>query len=66
MSQNNQPTIEELRRAWTDAIYGKDIPGYRTESHQILLDLRNKKHTWVGKEENDLRFALDNYLRGDK
>lgn len=61
-----QPTVEQLQRAWTRAIEMEEIPGARGETWQKLFLLREAKHTWVGKEENDLRFSLDSYLRGDK
>ena len=59
---SEQPTIEELNAAWTRAIECADIPGARAESMGELKRLRNLKTTWVGREENDLRFALIRYL----
>lgn len=60
----NQPSIKDLQKAWTWAIECEDIPGARAESRMELQRLRDLKTTWVGKQENDLRFALDNYLAG--
>ena len=62
MSQNNQPTIEELQNAWTEALSSQDIIGARGETREALIQLRKRKTTWVGEAENNLRFALDNYL----
>jgi hypothetical protein len=59
-----EPTIDELQHAWTEAIYAEDIPGARAETRQKLTELRHAKTTWVGVDENRLRFALDDYLRG--
>ena len=60
---NDQPTYEDLMRAWNSAIVCQDIGGSRAETMQELIALRERKTTWVGKEENNLRFALDAYLR---
>lgn len=59
----NQPTYDDLVRAWNAAIVCQDIGGSRAETMQELITLREKKTTWLGKEENDLRLALDAYLR---
>ena len=60
---NDQPTYEDLMRAWNNAIVCQDIGGSRAETMQELIALRERKTTWLGKEENDLRCALDAYLR---
>jgi hypothetical protein len=62
LEADNQPTLQELHTAWTDAINCESIGGARAETRQRLQELRNAKHTWVGAEENKLRFALDAYL----
>ncbi len=62
-SIQSEPTLQELHSAWTSALETEDIPGARADSLRALQTLRNQKATWVGKEENDLRFALDRYLR---
>lgn len=59
---DNQPTIQEIQSAWTDALNYQDIIGAKGETREELIRLRKAKHTWVGKDENDLRFALDAYL----
>ena len=58
---NQQPTDDELNRAWTDAIYAQDIPGAYSQAIQELRALRDKRTTWVG-EELKLRAALDAFL----
>lgn len=58
-----QPTADEINRAWTVAIECEGIGGARAESVGELLKLRRAKTTWVGPDENKLRFALDDYLR---
>lgn len=60
---NDQPTYEDLMRAWNNAIVCQDIGGSRAETMQELIALRERKTTWFGKEENDLRCSLDAYLR---
>lgn len=59
---NQQSTIDDLQQAWTRAIEAESIPGARSEYMYELQRLRDSKTTWVGKEENELRFALDRYL----
>ena len=59
---NDQPTYDELQAAWTEAIHAHGIPGANAEAMQRLISLRNKKTTWLGKQENDLRYALDAYI----
>ena len=60
---DTQPSYDDLLRAWNEAIVCADIGGSRAETMQELIALRERKTTWFGKEENDLRLALDAYLR---
>lgn len=46
---DEQPTTDELSQAWTAAIECENIPGARAESRMKLIELRNRKTTWVGK-----------------
>lgn len=59
-----QPTYALLRAAFSDAIECAEIIGAGFEKRVALKALRDQKTTWVGKEENDLRFAIDRFLRG--
>ena len=63
---DTQPTIEDIFHTFYRAREIEHINEHHPETLSALRNLRNAKHTWVGKEENDLRFALDSYLRGDK
>ena len=62
-SIDTQPTYDDLMRAWNAAIVCADIGGSRAETLGELIAMRERKTTWFGKEENDLRPALDAYLR---
>ena len=62
---NDQPTNEQILIAFENAKLFEGLPAFASETHERLHFVRSMRHTWVGKEENDLRFALDNYLRGD-
>lgn len=65
MRQDNaEPTYFDLQRAWSKAINAEGIPGSQAEALQELQALRDAKWTWPGAQENDLRYALDNYLKG--
>lgn len=58
----SQPTNEELNSAWTNAI---NLEGSGAEFSAAILELteiRNKRSTWFGSEENKLRRALNDYL----
>lgn len=57
-----EPTYDELNRLWTAAIECEGIGGASMETLRALYDARMKKFSWVGKEECNLRFALDGYL----
>ena len=60
----NEPTNEELSVAWTRAICLDGIAGAGVEALVALQNLRNRRSTWFGEDENRLRVCLDNYLRG--
>lgn len=67
MRQDNaEPDYFELQQAWSRAINTEGIPGAHAQALQELQALRDAKWTWFGARENDLRFALDAYLRGDR
>ena len=57
-----QPTIQELQTAWTICIELEGIAGAQSQAKIDLRRIRDRKHTWVGKQENELRFAIDRYL----
>ena len=57
-----QPTYEELRSAFNDYATCIGVFGAEIEARNKLISLRSKKTTWIGKEENDLRFAIDNAI----
>lgn len=57
-----EPTADELQAAWTAAINAEGIPGAQAQAFQDLLAMRNRKWTWYGERENNLRFALDRYI----
>ena len=52
----------DLNRLWTIAIECEHIGGSSMESLQNLYEARMNKFMWVGKNEHDLRFAIDAYL----
>lgn len=60
---NSEPHIDDVVRAWNAAIECEGIGGARAATMQELIDLRNRKATWFGVYENNMRFAIDNYLR---
>lgn len=57
-----QPTIAEMRRVIDDFFQCIDISGSRSAAIVELLDMRRNKTSWVGKEENDFRFNVDEFL----
>ena len=57
-----EPTYNELEAAYIDALNNQENTFSRGETREILIQLRKSKHTWIGKEENGIRFAIDNYL----
>ena len=60
-----QPTDDELRAAWTDAINAESMLGSLAPRNE-LAELRNRRTTWVGAQQINLRFAIDAYLRGEQ
>lgn len=62
-SGGEQPSIDDVMRAWNAAIQCEGIGGARAETMMELIYIRNRKTTWLGKYENDMRFAIDNYIR---
>ena len=58
-----QPTNDELHEAWAAAIHAQGIPGAYGEAMQNLRVLRERRTTWFGERENNLRKSLDNYLK---
>jgi hypothetical protein len=60
----DQPTIQEIQTAWTICIELEGIAGSQSQAKVDLKRIRDRKTTWVGKEENNLRFAIDRYLDG--
>lgn len=59
---DKEPTYDDLVRAWGAASECAGVGGSGAETLGELRRLRDLKTTWFGKEENDLRFALDRYL----
>ncbi len=62
-SNDAEPSIDDVVSAWNAAIECEGIGGSRSETMQQLIEIRDKKTTWFGKFENDMRFAIDNYIR---
>jgi len=58
-----EPTLEQISQAWTETIECEGIAGAFSERLVALKKLRDAKYTWYGKDENDKRIALDNYLQ---
>lgn len=58
-----QPTNQELNQAWTAAIECEGMAGIFSNLLLELRTLRDKRTTWYGKDENNLRYSLDKYLR---
>ncbi len=65
MDPEGQPTIDDLQLAWTNAISAEGIGGAQSETRAKLQELRNKRTTWLGKSQYDLRLCLDSYLTGE-
>lgn len=61
--EHDQPTIDELKAAVDNLSQCLGIAGSQSEAMQHLSALRNRKTTWCGKEENELRFIIDIALR---
>ena len=57
-----QPSTAELETALSNLASLQGVRGAQIEARQRLLELRQAKCTWVGKRENDLRFAIDKAL----
>lgn len=60
-----EATIAELRTALSEYAQVIGVFGAEVEARETLIRLRSLKTTWVGKDENDLRFAIDRALRGE-
>ena len=60
-----QPTADEIRIAFGIAIELEGIAGAQSQAKVDLKRIRDRKTTWVGVDENRLRFAVDKYLRGE-
>ena len=60
-----EATVTELRSALNEYAQVVGVFGAEIEARGNLRSLRASKTTWVGKEENDLRFAIDRALRGE-
>ncbi len=63
MSGEEEPTFEELKEAFDNAIQCEGIAGAQAQSRLELQTLRNKKFMWYAKKENELRVAIDRLLR---
>lgn len=57
-----QPTIEEIKSAWNEFFQVIDIAGARSDALRNLIDLRKAKTTWIGAEENDFMFKINQFL----
>lgn len=55
---NEEPTAEEVEKAWDICIQMDCECG----TFYDLVEIRNKKFSWFGKRENDLRIAIDKYI----
>jgi hypothetical protein len=58
----DQPSIKDLMKAFNNCCRTEGVIGAQTEYLVELNNMRELKHTWVGKEENDFRFMCDAYL----
>ena len=54
----SQPTTQELNSALNQVFSAVN----KTSATAELRILRSRKHTWVGDEENKLRFTIDDVL----
>ena len=61
-----QPTNDELSRAFGEALDCEGIGGARAESRQRLRALRDARTTWFDSDELRLRASIDAYLRGEQ
>lgn len=59
----SEPTNFDLTNALDNAESCDRHYRGRTETRRALLKLRNKRTTWVGAEEYELRYEIDRYLR---
>ncbi len=58
----SEPTYDELNRLWTAAIECEGIGGASAQARQELIAARQKKFTWIGGRECNLRIAIDRYI----
>lgn len=58
-----EPTYDELDRLWTAAIECEGIGGSSMETLHALYEARMRKFSWKGKDECNLRFSLNRYLK---
>jgi len=58
MKSSEEPTAEQVEREWDICIQMDGECG----TFYNLVDIRQKKFTWLGKKENDLRIAIDKYI----
>ena len=63
MILNNEPRAIDIQIAWTRAVQCSQIIGAGAESRAELQRLRDAKRTWIGREQNALRYAVDCWLR---
>ena len=60
---NGEPTYEELRAALNNLAQCVGIAGSEAEARMQLRTLRERKFTWYGAKENELRYAIDMALK---
>jgi hypothetical protein len=61
---SDEPTITDIHRAWTDAMYAEDMREGRADA---LLELRRvfvARKTWKGPRHRQLREDIARYLNG--
>lgn len=62
----DQPTLAELKVAFNSCCLHQAMCGTQPARVETLKSLRDRKHTWVGDEEHQFRFVVDQYLREQK
>ena len=61
-TQMIEPTFDDINGLWKAAIACEEVVGASRATLANLYEARMKKFGWVGKEEGELRFAVDRYL----
>jgi len=62
--ESMQPTLIEIDQAYTEALQCDGDIDNSAATKQRLAELRDRKTTWVGKDENLLRLKIDEFIGG--